>query len=85
MEIANQCSYCKKTFKQEKTMFVHMCEQKRRVLAKNEKANVVGYSTFVSFFKVSQPTMPNAIFELTKCFRRPCNSSKSASLTTGPR
>lgn len=61
-ELNNQCSYCKKIFKQEKTMFVHMCEQKRRVLAKDEKANVVGYSTFVRFFKVSQPMVANKTY-----------------------
>lgn len=48
------CQYCKKGFMQEKTLFVHVCEQKRRFLAKSEKHVVLGYDTFNRFYKISQ-------------------------------
>jgi len=40
------CQYCSKKFMQEKTLAVHVCEQKRRALARNEKHVVLGYETF---------------------------------------
>jgi len=39
---------------QEKTLAVHVCEQKRRFLAKDSKAAVIGYQTFNSFFQLTQ-------------------------------
>jgi hypothetical protein len=45
------CEYCKKGFMKENTLFVHVCEQKRRALAKTEKHVVVGYDAFNRFFK----------------------------------
>jgi hypothetical protein len=39
---------------QEKTLIVHMCEQKRRNLAKDEKHVMVGYQTYVRFYQISQ-------------------------------
>jgi hypothetical protein len=48
------CQYCKKGFMQEKTLFVHVCEQKRRFLAKTEKHVVLAFDTFNKFYKVSQ-------------------------------
>jgi hypothetical protein len=49
------CEHCGKGFVQEKTLFVHVCEQKRRVLAKTEKHVVLGYDTFQRFYKTIQP------------------------------
>jgi hypothetical protein len=49
------CEYCNKGFMQEKTLFVHVCEQKRRALAKSEKHVVLGYDTFQRFYKIAQP------------------------------
>ena len=48
------CQYCKKGFMKENTLMVHVCEQKRRALAKTEKHVVVGYDTFNQFYKISQ-------------------------------
>jgi hypothetical protein len=39
---------------QEKTLAVHICEQKRRYLAKDSKAAVIGYQTFNRFFQLTQ-------------------------------
>jgi len=49
------CDYCSKGFMQEKTLFVHVCEQKRRHLAKKEKHVVLAFDTFQKFYKVVQP------------------------------
>jgi hypothetical protein len=48
------CQFCKSTFMQEKTLAVHVCEQKRRYLAKDSKAAVIGYQTFNRFFQITQ-------------------------------
>lgn len=48
------CQYCNHKFSKEKTLMVHVCEQKRRALAKTEKHVVLGYDAFNRFFKMSQ-------------------------------
>ena len=48
------CEHCSKGFVQEKTLFVHVCEQKRRALAKTEKHVVLGFDTFQRFYKTVQ-------------------------------
>jgi hypothetical protein len=55
MALAEQpfvCEYCQTKFTREKTLFVHVCEQKRRALAKTEKHVVIGYDAFNRFFKI---------------------------------
>lgn len=52
--VSYTCQYCDKKFTKESTMFVHVCEQKRRALAKTEKHVVIGYDTFNRFFKYTQ-------------------------------
>ena len=49
------CGHCGKGFMQEKTLFVHVCEQKRRHMAKNEKHVVLGFDTFQQFYRLTQP------------------------------
>ena len=39
---------------QEKTLFVHVCEQKRRYLARTEKHVILGFDTFNRFYKLTQ-------------------------------
>ena len=41
-------------FAKEKTLAVHVCEQKRRALAKTERHVVLGYDTYNKFYKMSQ-------------------------------
>jgi hypothetical protein len=58
MALVNQpyvCGHCGKGFVQEKTLFVHVCEQKRRHLARKEKHVVLGFDTFNRFYKQAQP------------------------------
>ena len=45
------CEYCKSKFTREKTLMVHMCEQKRRFIMKDEKHVLIGYHTFNKFFQ----------------------------------
>lgn len=48
------CQYCNHSFTKEKTLAVHVCEQKRRALAKTEKHVVMGYDTYNRFYKKTQ-------------------------------
>ena len=57
------CQYCKKGFMKEGTLMVHICEQKRRALAKTEKHVVLGYDTFNKFFKMSQNSKGDKTYE----------------------
>ncbi len=48
------CEFCKKEFVKEKTLLVHVCEQKRRYLSKNEKHVQAGYMAYQKFYEVAQ-------------------------------
>lgn len=48
------CQFCNHKFSKEKTLMVHVCEQKRRHLAKSERHVVLGFDAFNRFFKLSQ-------------------------------
>lgn len=48
------CQHCNHGFTKEKTLVVHVCEQKRRALAKTEKHVVLGYDTYNRFYKKTQ-------------------------------
>ena len=52
------CGYCNNKFTKEKTLAVHVCEQKRRALAKTEKHVILGFDTFQRFYKRAQPSNP---------------------------
>jgi hypothetical protein len=43
----------------EKTLIAHMCEQKRRVLQKDEKRVTVGYFTYNRFYQITQAAKKN--------------------------
>jgi len=47
------CEYCKTGYTKEKTLMVHMCEQKRRHLQKDEKRVRYGFLAFNRFYKLS--------------------------------
>lgn len=47
----------------ENTLMVHVCEQKRRALAKTEKHVVIGYDAFNHFFKISQNAKGDKTYE----------------------
>lgn len=66
MALAEQtytCQYCQHKFSKEKTLAVHVCEQKRRALAKTEKHVVLGYDTFNRFYKMSQNAKGDKTYE----------------------
>lgn len=48
------CEHCGTKFMKEKTLFVHVCEQKRRALAKTEKHVQIGYDTYTRFYQKTQ-------------------------------
>lgn len=54
MELNYKCEYCGKLFAKEKTLVVHICEQKRRHLSKDEKHVQAGLLTFQRFYDIAQ-------------------------------
>jgi hypothetical protein len=57
------CQYCGSGYVKESTLAVHMCEQKRRHLAKDEKHVVLGYQTYVRFFQLTQKIKNQKTYE----------------------
>jgi hypothetical protein len=57
------CQYCSHTFTKEKTLAVHLCEQKRRALAKTEKHVVLGYDTYNRFYRKTQNSRQDKTYE----------------------
>jgi hypothetical protein len=54
MELNYKCEYCGKLFAKEKTLFVHVCEQKRRHMGKTEKHVQAGLLTYQRFYELTQ-------------------------------
>lgn len=50
-----KCEYCSKEFTKEKTLLTHVCEQKRRHQAKNEKHSVLALQAFIRFYELNSP------------------------------
>jgi hypothetical protein len=48
------CTHCGAKFTKEKTLIVHMCEQKRRHLARTEKHVQVGFQAYIRFYQLTQ-------------------------------
>lgn len=57
------CQYCNNGYAKESTLIVHMCEQKRRHLAKNEKHVQLGFHAYVRFFQLTQNVKNNKTYE----------------------
>ena len=57
------CQYCNHKFTKEKTLAVHVCEQKRRHLAVAEKHVQMGYLTFVRFYQITQKKSGNKTYD----------------------
>jgi hypothetical protein len=49
----HSCNYCGKGFVHEKTLETHVCEKKRRMLQKNDKAVRLGFYAFQRFYRLS--------------------------------
>lgn len=54
MEETFICPHCQSKFTKERTLMVHMCEQKRRHLARSDKHVQMGFLTFNRFYKLAQ-------------------------------
>lgn len=63
MSLNFNCEYCKKSFAKESTLFVHICEQKRRHLSKNEKHVQTGFLAYQKFYEINQKTSSKKTFE----------------------
>ncbi len=51
-----ECGYCKKTFVKETSIAVHMCEPKRRRMAKDDRGVQLGFQAYVKFYEQAQGT-----------------------------
>ena len=58
-----KCAYCNKEFTKEKTLVVHVCEQKRRHLSKDEKHVQAGLLTYQRFYEITQKTKSPKSFD----------------------
>jgi hypothetical protein len=66
MELAEQpfdCVHCGKAFMKEKTLFAHMCEQKRRAMQKDEKRVQAGLMAFNRFYQLTQNAKKDKTYE----------------------
>ena len=50
-----ECKFCKKSFKRERTLAVHMCQQKHRFNTKNELPSRIAFEAFCVFHKTCMP------------------------------
>ena len=57
------CQYCGHGYTKEKTLAVHLCEQKRRALAKTEKHVMLGYDTYNRFYRKTQNSKQDKTYE----------------------
>ena len=48
------CVHCNKAFMKDKTLYAHMCENKRRAMQKDEKRVQAGMMAFNRFFRLTQ-------------------------------
>ena len=63
LEQSYTCQYCNSSFLKEKTLAVHVCEQKRRALAKTEKHVVLAFDAYDRFFKTTQNSKGERTYE----------------------
>lgn len=63
MKLNYKCEYCGKLFAKEKTLVVHVCEQKRRYLARNDRHVQMGLLTFQRFYEISQKSTTPKTFD----------------------
>lgn len=63
MNLDYKCEYCGKFFAKEKTLVVHICEQKRRHLSKHEKHVQAGMLTYQRFYDLTQKGKTQKTFD----------------------
>ena len=57
------CEYCKKSFKRENSLAVHMCERKRRFLNQREKHVVAGYDAYNFWYKLAMGSKKDKTYD----------------------
>ena len=57
------CDYCKRSFKRENSLAVHMCEKKRRALSRNEKHVVAGYNAYNYWYKLAMGSKTDKTYD----------------------
>lgn len=57
------CEFCQRQFSREKTITVHLCEQKRRRLSKNDRGVQLGTQAFLRFYEITQPAGKKKTFD----------------------
>lgn len=57
------CEYCKKEFARETSIEVHMCEPKRRRLARDEPGNRLGLQAYIKFYETMQGSARNKTYD----------------------
>lgn len=57
------CQFCNHGYTRQSTLATHLCEQKRRFLAKDEKHVRIGYDAFNRFFQLTQNAKGNKTYE----------------------
>jgi hypothetical protein len=63
MELNYKCEHCGKLFAKEKTLVVHVCEQKRRHMSKHEKHVQAGLLTYQRFYEITQKSQKQKTFD----------------------
>jgi len=63
MNLNFKCEYCGKLFAKEKTLLIHVCEQKRRYISRNEKHVQAGLMTFQKFYDFAQKGKTHKTFD----------------------
>jgi hypothetical protein len=63
MELNYKCEHCGKLFAKEKTLVVHVCEQKRRHMSKGEKHVQAGLMTYQRFYELTQKSQKPKSFD----------------------
>ena len=57
------CGFCKKAFRNERTLSAHMCAKKRRNIEKDTVASRMGLQLFQRFMQLNTPTKKQKTFE----------------------
>ena len=63
MELNYKCEHCSKLFAKEKTLVIHICEQKRRHLSRDERHVQAGLLTYQRFYELTQKSKATKTFE----------------------
>ena len=63
MDLSYKCEHCSKLFAKEKTLVVHVCEQKRRHLGRDERHVQAGLLTYQRFYELTQKSKAAKTFE----------------------